>query len=142
MLLPWYRVGKFYEFEESIPDFAFFYFQWLFFVTGEMNSALKRLSWDNDTLFIARDILLGISGSLLFIYLIYNLAILLKKVKSIKSKILIPTTLIGMIAVFSSKLMYLGPRPGFWMISLGLLSSAVLEWVNARSVDYSLLNEK
>jgi hypothetical protein len=76
-------------------------------------------------------ILAGVGVVLVFLYLVYNVSAVIKK-RNIRCKFL-SFIFIGVNILFSVRL----DRPviGFWVISLGLLSSAVLEWVNARSAD-------
>jgi hypothetical protein len=80
-------------------------------------------------------ILSGICGILIFFYLIYNLLVIIEKGKIKKLKFA-PFAFIGINIMFSIKWLvsdFTHPLLGFWVISLGMLSSAVLEWMNARS---------
>jgi hypothetical protein len=133
MAMNWYEV---FNIDDQIGSYdSLFGPEWPSFI-GEGIYSFKSMFIYGVDMRSIQSILLGISEPILVLYPIYNLLVLLNKRKEYKSQVLIPIALIIMIIVFSSELQYVvRPLLGFWVISLGLLSSAVLEWVNARSAD-------
>jgi hypothetical protein len=72
--------------------------------------------------------LLSLSGVLLIIYLLFDIFSLIKT-KNPKSNKTISIILIGIVIALSLPI-FIGGEPliGFWLINIGLLSSAILEW--------------
>jgi hypothetical protein len=131
MLIPWYNFGCGIEGDSCITTFSFFP-EPLFFITS-LEFTFGMIAYKNFRLeIIIPDVLLAICGFLLFLYLIYNLLVLLTKREEYKSRKLFPITLFIMLVVFSYSLQFFAPMLGYWLISIALLSSVVFERANAR----------
>jgi hypothetical protein len=139
MLIPWvYSAGVEGDIRPSTFSLSL---EWISLIVGAVNYSFKYVSNGNIDGFTIRIILLGVDALLLLLYLAYNVLVLRKKKKEYKSRIAIPTILVSMCFLFwlwimldfpFSLRMWAEPMLGLWLISLSLLSSAVLEWVNAR----------
>jgi hypothetical protein len=72
--------------------------------------------------------LLGLSQVLVLVYIILNIYLLIKGIRSSRIKNL-SFVLVGIFGVFLFPVL-VGARPmwGYWLINLALLSSAILEW--------------
>jgi len=83
--------------------------------------------------------LLGFSGVLLILYMILNIYLITKDVSQ-KGNKLFSLILLGVAGVLLFHAL-IGDRPllGYWLMNLGLLSSAILEWTN---VDMNLQTRK
>jgi hypothetical protein len=79
--------------------------------------------------------LLGFSYVLVLVYIILNIYLLAKGVRSRRNKPL-SFMLLGVTGVFLFPVL-IGARAmwGYWLINLALLSSAILEWMKADSPD-------
>lgn len=145
MSINWYDAGS--GIEGDMPTYNMFpFFEWLYAIENVRNHAFIQISNGIFDEFTISLILRGVSAVLLLIYLAYTLLVLLKKKNEYKSRIVIPLVLMSIFYVFllgfkSGFLPFTGwygwmkPMPGFWLISFSLLSSAALEWVNARQVN-------
>ena len=74
---------------------------------------------------------IGFGGVLLVLYLIFNVYCVVQNREQKKNKIT-SFTLIGLIASLSFLVFFAEATPflGYWLSNLGILSSAMLEWIN------------
>jgi len=124
LLLPWVRV---YFDNANVGLEPAPHAGWIFFLSTWLEF-INHLSEHKFELFMLPIWLIGISGFLIVLYLVFNLFTAIKGGNHKGNKI-ISIILICTIVTFLFDI-YLGGKPGlgYWLINLGVFSSAVLEW--------------